>query len=166
MKLKVQSKINAGELFQFLMYHTYSSMWGFIGILISICALLAVGQLCISGGDTVAKICTLLAALLFLAVQPLRLYLQAQRLMESDKGYQEPIDYIFDHSGISLSQGSDTAFYAWGEVEKVISTKKIVAIYVGRKRVFKLSRNDLGDSYEQLREIVRTFAVKAFVKMR
>ena len=46
MDLKIDTKITEKELFHFLMYHTYSSVWGFTGIIISICAMLAFIQLC------------------------------------------------------------------------------------------------------------------------
>ncbi|MDY5577236.1 MAG: YcxB family protein [Lachnospiraceae bacterium] len=166
MELKVRSKITASELYSFFLYHTYSSVWGFAGIIISICALAAFVQLCLNQGDLLSKICMCVAALLFLVVQPVRLYLKSMQLAENDKGYAEPIEYLFNHSGIALSQGEDKAFYAWGEVDKVISTKKIIAIYVNKKKAFKLSRNELGDDYEQLKKIVKAYAVQAVVKLK
>ena len=159
MDLKIDTKITEKELFHFLMYHTYSSVWGFTGIIISICAMLAFIQLCYMHGDG-------LSALLFLVVQPLRLNIQSKRMMENDRGYQEPVQYVFSQRGISISQGEDTAFYAWAEVQKVISTKKIIAIYVGKKKVFKLSCRDVADKYDDLKEIVRNYAVQAAIRMK
>ena len=147
MDLKIDTKITEKELFHFLMYHTYSSVWGFTGIIISICAMLAFIQLCYMHGDGLSKACMLITALLFLVVQPLR-------------------QYVFSQRGISLSQGEDTAFYAWAEVQKVISTKKIIAIYVGKKKVFKLSCRDVADKYDDLKEIVRNYAVQAAIRMK
>lgn len=166
MEIKVKSKINASELYSFLIHHSYSSIWGFTGIIISVCALLAFFQLMISGGDGFSKVCTLVAALLFVFVQPIRLYLQAQRLVESDEGYKNPIEYVFSESGISLKQNTDSAFYAWGEVERVYSTKKILAIYINKKRVFKLSLKDINSDYEQVKEMIKTHAKNASVKIK
>ena len=117
-------------------------------------------------GDGLSKACMLITALLFLVVQPLRLNIQSKRMMENDRGYQEPVQYVFSQRGISLSQGEDTAFYAWAEVQKVISTKKIIAIYVGKKKVFKLSCRDVADKYDDLKEIVRNYAVQAAIRMK
>ena len=166
MELRIKSKITADELYNFLMYHTYSSVWGFTGILISICALLAFGQLCFAGGSAMTKVCLLITAMLFLVVQPVRLYLQSQRLMVSDRGYAEPVEYFFNHAGVELSQNEDSVFYAWGEIEKVISTKKIVAIYVDKKRVFKIAKRDIAESYDDFKQIIRTCAVKAVVRLK
>jgi len=166
MDLKIDTKITEKELFHFLMYHTYSSVWGFTGIIISICAMLAFIQLCYMHGDGLSKACMLITALLFLVVQPLRLNIQSKRMMENDRGYQEPVQYVFSQRGISISQGEDTAFYAWAEVQKVISTKKIIAIYVGKKKVFKLSCRDVADKYDDLKEIVRNYAVQAAIRMK
>ena len=166
MELKVKSKLSADELYNFLMHHTYTSVWGFTGILISICALLAFIQLCINGGNILTKACLVVTALLFLVIQPVRLYIQSQRMIVNDKGYAEPIEYFFDHAGITLTQGQDQAFYAWGEIEKVVSTKKIVAIYVNKKRVFKISKQDIADKYDDFRKIIRTYAIKASVRLR
>lgn len=166
MELRVKSKITADELYSFLMHHAYSSVWGFTGILISICALLAFGQMCINGGNILTKICLIVTALLFLVIQPVRLYIQSQRLMVNDKGYAEPIEYFFNHAGITLTQGHDQAFYAWGEIEKVVSTKKVVAIYVNKKRVFKISKHDIIDQYDDFRQIIRTYAIKASVRLK
>lgn len=166
MELEIESKITADELYHFLLRHAYSSVWGFTGILISICALLAFGQLCFAGGDIFSKVCLLATALLFLVIQPLRLYLQAKRLMESDPGYRMPIQYSFNHAGITLKQEENEAFYTWSQVEKVISTKKIVEIYVSKKKVFKLSKRDIGEHYDALKEILRSCAVNALVKLK
>lgn len=166
MELKIKSKITAEELWNFLLHHTYSSIWGFTGILISICALLAFVQMCISGGSILTRGFLIITALLFLAVQPLRLYLQAQKLMLNDKGYMEPIEFFFYSGGITLTQNEDNAFYTWNTIRKVISTKKIIAIYADNKRVFKIARRDMADSFEQFRDIIRTYAVHAVVKLK
>ena len=112
------------------------------------------------------KVCLLITAMLFLVVQPVRLYLQSQRLMVSDRGYAEPVEYFFNHAGVELSQNEDSVFYAWGEIEKVISTKKIVAIYVDKKRVFKIAKRDIAESYDDFKQIIRTCAVKAVVRLK
>lgn len=166
MELKIKSKITAEELWNFLLHHTYSSIWGFTGILISICALLAFVQMCISGGSILTRGFLIITALLFLAVQPLRLYLQAQKLMLNDKGYMEPIEFFFHSGGITLTQNEDNAFYTWNTIRKVISTKKIIAIYADNKRVFKIARRDMADSFEQFRDIICTYAVHAVVKLK
>lgn len=166
MELEIESKITADELYHFLLHHAYSSVWGFTGILISVCALLAFGQLCFSGGDIFSRVCLLATALLFLVIQPFRLYLQSRRLMESDPGYRMPIQYTFHQAGITLKQEEDQAFYTWSQVEKVISTKKLVAVYVNKKRVFKLSRRDIGEHYDELKEIFYSCAVDALVKLK
>ena len=166
MELSIESKINQKELFHFLMHHAYSTIWGFTGIIISVCAMLAFVQLCIMDSDIVSKVCVLVTALLFLVIQPFRLYLQSMRQMVNDPGYQKPIRYRFDHAGIHLSQEEEQAFCTWDEVEKVISTKQIVAIYVSKKRVFKISRRETKDQYEELKKIFRTYATKAVIKLK
>lgn len=164
--MKITSKINEKELFDFLMKHTYSSGWGFAGILISLCAVLAFIQMCLSGGAMITKICLLITALLFSVVQPLRLYLRAQKLMESDEGYQVPTEYQFDEKGMKIARGEEQAFYAWGEVKKVVSTKKVVAIYVGNRVVLKIARRDMEDQYMEFCSLVRKSAVNASVMLK
>ena len=166
MEIKLSSKLTRAELFHFLMFHTYQSLWGFAGILISVCAFIALISQCMNGGSAFSIALTAAAALLFLFVQPLYLLYQSYRIMELDEGYQAPIQYQFDHAGIHLEQKGDTAFYGWQEVTKVVSSKRIVAIYLGKSRVFKISRTDFSDSYEEFKTMVRTFAVQAFVKLK
>lgn len=166
MELKIKSKITANELFDFLLHHTYSSVWGFTGVLISICALFALLQLCVTGGDILSVACTFATVVLFLVIQPVRLFIQSRRLIESDRGYQEPIEYTFGSSGISLCQNEDSAAYRWDEITKVTATKKIVAIYIGKQKVFKLAKRDIGDDYDTLKQMVRTHAIHAVVKLR
>ena len=165
-EIKIKSQINAGELYHFLLHHTYSTAWGFAGILVSVCAFLTFMQLLQSHAETFSLVLTLATALLFLFVQPVRLYLQAQRMMANDKGYASPIEFTIQGSGISLAQGESKASYPWSEVEKVISTKKIIAIYVTGKRVFKIARRDMGDDYETFKELVRKFAIRGLVKLK
>lgn len=165
-ELKIKSQINAKELYHFLLHHTYSTVSGFAGVLISVCAFLAFIQMALNHGDTFSMVVTLVTALLFLFVQPVRLYIQAQRMMENDKGYASPIEFTIGSSGISLAQGESQASYPWGDVEKVISTRKIIAIYVTGKRVFKIARRDVGEDYEAFKELVRSCAVRGIVKLK
>jgi len=166
MELKIKSKITAEELWHFLLYHTCASVWGFTGILISVCALLAFIQMCVKGGSILTRSFLLVTALLFLVIQPFRLYLQAQKLMLNDKGYAQPIEFFFNSAGITLTQKEDSAFYAWHDIRKVISTKKIVAIYADNKKVFKIARRDMTNSFEEFCRIIRTYAVNAAVRLK
>ncbi len=165
-EIKIKSQINVHELYHFLMYHTYSTVWGFAGILISVCAFLTFVQLLQNGADVFSLFVTMLTALLFLCVQPVRLYIQAQRMMVNDKGYANPITYTFGTNGMVVAQGDAEAKYPWSAVEKVISTKKIIAVYMNDKVVFKMARRDVVNEYVAMKEMLMTVGIKGTVKLK
>lgn len=164
--MRIKSQITEKELYHFLMKHTYSSAGGFAGILISLCALFAFVQMWLAHGNVLIQICLLITALLFLAVQPVRLYLRAARLMQEDAGYKMPTEYVFDHNGMQITRGEDEATYTWAQVKKIISTQKIVAIYVDNGVVLKIARREMEAEYQEFCELVRRSVVHATVLLK
>ena len=70
------------------------------------------------------------------------------------KNFTVPLSYVFDENGIEIRRNDEMAHNDWQEVMKVISTKKLVIIYLSPIRAFILPKKDIGDSYQSLKSLM------------
>lgn len=163
MEIKISVKLTANEMFNFMMKHTYSSFSGYIGLLLSLCALL--GFIATFNNEAVTiqyKIVLIVTALLFTVVQPVNLYLRSKKQVKENENINKPMEYVFTDKGIKVSQGEESAEYEWSQVYKIGSSKLSIFMYTGKYRSFILPRSAFAEGdIKRLRELVREKATSA-----
>lgn len=146
MEIKLKVTLTPKTMFDFMMKHTYASISGYIGILISACALIGFVMSVTSDDITVMyKLALLFTALLFTVIQPLNLYTRSKRQVEQNEDINKPMEYRFNESDIKVSQGEESVVYEWNQVYKVTSSKMSIFLYTGKFRAFILPR----DAFEE-----------------
>jgi len=124
--VKVSVKLKTSDMFCFLMHYTYSSLAGIVGVLFSIGA--AVLLVYMWGSlDIAYRFLLLVCALLFTVINPMMLWTRAKRQVRTSPALKEPIVYVFNEKGVSMSMGKEKAELAWADFYKI---KKIVGRYV------------------------------------
>lgn len=163
MEIKLSVRLTAKEMFNFMMKHTYSSMSGYIGLVLSACALAGfVMTVANPQVNTAYKIVLFLTALLFTVIQPVTLYKKSKKQVEQNENINKPMEYKFTDSMIQISQGEEHVEYEWNQVIKVNSSKLCIFLYVSKYRAFIIPRRVFGDGeMEQLRDMIRKNAVSA-----
>ena len=68
--------------------------------------------------------------------------------------------------GITVRQDGVEATNKWDEFAKVISTKKIVVVYVNRVRALIFPRECMGEQYGAVVEMIRTHMPAKRVKIK
>lgn len=146
MEIKLKVSVTTKELFNFMLYHTYTSFSGYIGLLLSFCALSA---LVVTWGNPIIttsyKIVLLLTGLLFTVIQPLVLYLKSNKQVKKNEAINKPLIYTFSEREIKVSQDEENIEYSYNEVLKVKSTKNMILVYVSKYRAFLLPRTAFSD---------------------
>ena len=163
MEIKLSIKLTAKEMFDFMMKHTYSSFSGYIGLILSVCALL--GFVATFNNEAVTiqyKIVLIFTALLFTVIQPLNLYYKSKKQVEQNENINKPMEYIFDSSKIKVSQGEESVEYDWNQVVKIVSSKTSIFLYTAKYRAFILPRRSFAEGdIATLKDIARKNAVNA-----
>ena len=150
-EIKIKTKIDQKELYEFIMHHNYVSVRGVISVLFSIC--------CLAGTvfyweqfSMVQKVLMLLMASMFTVITPVEYYIRAARQIK--KNFQQEIEYGFDGQGITIKIEEQSSSVPWEEVMKVISTRRLVVIYLSPVRAFILTKKAIGEDFDRLKALM------------
>lgn len=163
MEIKLSVKLTAKEMFNFMMKHTYSSISGYIGLILSACALVGFVMTVANPAVKIAyKAVLLLTALLFTVIQPYTLYIKSKKQVEQNENINKPMEYKFTDAMIQISQGEEHVEYEWNQVIKVNSSRLCIFLYVSKYRAFIIPRRVFeGEDMEKLHDMIKKNAVSA-----
>lgn len=151
--LYVETKIDDKNMFEFMFNHTYKSVMGIVGVLISI---LAVVALIVYGKDydLTKKLLFVFIALLFTVINPISLYFKSKKQVKMNDSFHHPLCYTLSDNGIDVKQGEQSLHINWEDIIKIISTKNIVVIYISAINAFIFPKEQLGDDFSKFKEII------------
>lgn len=163
--IKVEVKINVGDMYNFFMYHTYSKMSGvfsiffgfaMIGLMIYTYGQVPIGQ----------SYLYVLFGIFFIIFNPLNFYARAYKLVKKTPAFQEPIFYTFNKEGITTKQNTQSATVKWDEVQKIVHSKRSIIIYMSKVRANILPKQAVGDKYNSLLEVIKNNVEPTKVKIK
>ncbi len=151
--LYIETKINNKNMYEFMINHTYKSMMGVVGVLISILAIVA---LIVYGKnyDLTKKLLFIFIALLFTVINPISLYFKSKKQVKMNDSFQHPLCYTFSELGIDVRQGEQSLHINWDDIMKVISTKNLVVIYLSAINAFIFPKEQIGKEFEEFKKII------------
>ena len=160
-----QVQMTAKEVHRFSVYHSYHSFSGLIGVALSLGALVALvtqfGELT-DQGKTVLTI----VAAWFLVLEPIMLYVRSKNQAKFNKAYQQPLDYVVNDEGITISQGEQSQSVEWKYFIKIIATKKQYLVYSSRVNAFIFPKTALGDQCRAFEEAVLKGTKGSYTKVK
>ena len=148
-EIEFDVELTAGELYAFLMRHTYTGISGIFGLIISIGSLLICGVR-FSSLDNTARIALIIIGCLFTIVQPIMLYSKAKAQVRLNKNINASLHYRVSGEGITVTQGEQEAFVKWQEVRKKVTTSKAVYLYMSPTRAFIFPQRQCQEEYDRL----------------
>lgn len=167
MEIKLKIQLTVKELFNFLIAHTYSNFSGYVGVVLSICALIAFGYSFDNPQMNPAyKFVLLITGLLFTVVQPLMLYSKAKNQVKQNEAINKPLEYTISYSGIRVACDGDYADYTWDQIMKINSTKINVLIYTSRIRAFVIPKREIGPYMEEFKKMVYEKCKASYIKVK
>lgn len=145
---RVQVKLDFKSLGQFLLYHYYTQVSGLFSLLLSVLALVfAIWRwpvLTVQG-----KCVLILIALMFTVLQPLMILMRGKRQLQSED-FQDSFSYLFNESGVSISQGDRSQQFPWEDIKKIRYRKDAVYVYMTSVQAFVLPREQCGKRFDEL----------------
>ncbi len=156
--LNLTIKIEAGDLYDYMLMHSYNSPAGVLGS--SFGAVLIIFALA-----TRQWMFIVLGAVMLLYL-PWTLFIKSRRQILSNPSFQEPLQYTLDEEGLTISQGEAEEKMAWGNMHKAVSTGRSIILYTSRINATIFPKRQLGDQKTAVIEMISTHMPPAKVKIR
>ena len=158
MELQFDVKITSGALYDYLLYHTYTSFSGMIGTIAGVFLLMAF--------VSTKYVIYLIAGVVMIGYLPCALFLKAKQQALGNPVFRQPLHYTMTDEGISVSQGESEEQQSWDSCVKAVSTGKSIILYTSRTAASIFPKKDLGDKKEALIQMISTHMPPKKVKIR
>lgn len=156
--LELDVKIEAKDLYDYMMAHTYASPAGILGS--------CFGGLMVVVGVMTKKWIFLICGIVLLLYLPWTLFLKSKQQILKNPAFKNTLHYVLDENGITVSQGEEKQSQAWGNMYKAISTTKSIVVYTSPVNATIFPRRALGENLSQCIEIISTHMPPNKVKIR
>lgn len=156
--VKLTIKIEARDLYDYLLRHSYNSPAGILG------SVIAAGMVIVSLSKQYWAGLVLGVVLLFYL--PFTLFIRSRKQILRNPSFQEPLQYVLDDRGMTISQGEEEANIAWEDMYKAVSTSKSIILYTSQVNAAIFPKRELGDQKAALIEMISTHMSPAKVKIR
>lgn len=158
MELEFDVKVTAGALYDYLIYHTYTSISGMLGTI--------AGALLIVVFASTRYPIYLIAGVVLIAYLPCTLFIRAQQQALNTPAFKEPLHYKMTDQGISVSQGDTEETQSWDNCVKAASTGKSIILYTSKNAASIFPKKDLGEKKDALIQMISTHMPPKQVKIR
>ena len=148
------AKLSAGELYAFSLRHTYRSMSGIFGLIISFASLI-ICALRFNYLEKTAVIALIIIGLIFTVIQPVMLWSKAKAQVRRNKSINSTLHYTINDDGITVSQGEQEAKVKWYEIRRIIFVKDAIYVYMSPVRAFIFTKKQCGGDFSELVKYIR-----------
>ena len=167
MEVKATVQLTAKQMFEFLMHHTYSSMNGIIGGILSILGYAGfVYMLFVPDVSEVYLVALLFIGLLFTVIQPLMIYSRSKRQVKTNESINKPFEYVISQRGVDISQDGQKGFTPWEEIIKITSSRNNIMFYTSRVHAYVFPKQEIGQKMEELKTLVRENSTARYIKIK
>lgn len=156
--LELDVKIESKDLYDYMLRHSYNSPSGILGSCFG--ALLVV--LAVLTGQWMY----LVFGIIMLAYLPWTLFLRSKKQALTNAGFQKPLHYVLDDTGVTISQGEESVQYLWEEMVKAVSTGRSIILYTSPVNATLFPRRELGDKTAAVIEMISTHMPANKMKIR
>lgn len=154
-------------LYDFLLFHAYSKFSGFlINILGLAIAFMGIILYVTDRTNAWGVGLYLAAAFVFLASTPLQLKMRARKQVLVNEEYCNPVVYTFSEEGIRVEYAGKERSYQWEEIERAVVTPKTIGIYYGKEQAMILPKQDFGEQFVPIFQLIATRLGQSRVRMR
>lgn len=156
--IELDVKIEANDLYDYMLRHSYNSAVGIIGS--------CFGALIIVLAVLTTQWVYLVFGLIILLYLPWTLFFRSKRQVLSNPSFQQPLHYLLDDQGLTISQGEDSVQYLWEEMHKAVSTSRSIILYTSPINATIFPKRQLQDQKIAVIEMISTHMPPAKVRIR
>lgn len=158
MEVEFDVKITPGVLYDYLLYHTYTSASGLIGAV--------AGALMVTAFFMGAGAFVLIAGIIVLVYLPWTLFLKSRQQYLANPAFKIPLHYRMTEEGVEVSQNDEVQGQKWEEMYKAVSTSRSLILYTSPVNASIFPRKDLGEKVPGVIQIISTHMPPKKVKIR
>lgn len=156
--INILVKIEAGDLYDYMLMHSYNSPAGIVGS--------TFGALLIVFALATKQWIFIVLGLVMLLYLPWTLFLKSRSQLLNNPAFQEPLQYTLDEEGLTVSQGEAREAMAWEDMHKAVSTGRSIILYTSRVNATIFPKRQLGDQRVAVIEMISTHMPPSKVKIR
>lgn len=166
MKVVLDIKINAKDLFRFNMHQAYRGMQGILSIVLPVLvfayAVTSYGQ--VSIGSTLVYIGL---GIVFLVYVPVSLWLRVNKIVKDENNaLSKSLHYEFEEELIRVSVGEESVEFKWENIFQMKTSGKQLLVYTNRINAYILPLTQVGDKYDELSKLAHAKLEKYRIKMK
>lgn len=135
-------KIEAGDLYDYMLMHSYHGASGLLGS--------GVGAVMLLVGAARSQWIFVIFGIVLLLYLPCALFLKSRQQVLGNPAFKQPLHYVLDEEGITVSQGEASQSQAWGDMVKAVSTGRSIIIYTSKVNATIFPRKQLGEDINGL----------------
>lgn len=158
MEIRFDVRMTSGDLFDYMLHHTYTGASGLIGAV--------AGALMVVAGASGAGVLCLIAGLVILGYLPVTLFFKSKQQFLSNKAFKSPLHYKLTEEGIEVSQGEESQSQKWEDMYKAVSTVKSLIVYTTPVNATIFPKRDLGEQTSAVIKMISTHMPPKKVKIR
>lgn len=156
--LELDVKIQAADLYDYLLMHAYSSASGLLGS--------GVGAVAVLVGLARGQFLFVAAGIVLLVYLPWTLFLRSRQQAAANPAFQEPLHYVLDEQGITVSQNGEEQHQDWQDMVKAVSTGRSIIVYTSRVNATIFPRRELKNKETDVIEMISTHMPPKKVRIR
>ena len=156
--------MTAKEVFRFSLHHSYFKLSGFIGMMMSLTALVMLLISFSELGDQ-NKAVLIMVSLWFTVFEPLTLWSRAKSQAKKNPAYKKPLHYTLNKEGITVSQDEQSQSIPWDRIVKVVETHKQYLVYSSKIHAFIFPKASVGEKCDDFERMVLEFTKGTNVKV-
>lgn len=166
MKVTLDIKVDAKDLFRFNMMQAYRGMQGVLSILLPILvfayAVTTYGE--VSIGSTLVYVGL---GIVFLIYVPISLWLRVNKTVKDENNaLSKSLHYDFEEDGIRVSVGEESVEFKWENIFQMKTSGSLVLVYTNRINAYILPLSQVGDKYDELSKLAHVKLEKYRIKMK
>lgn len=156
--VELDIKISASDLYDYMLMHTYHGTSGILGS--------GVGAVCVLVGLAKAQWIFLIAGVILLLYLPWTLFLKSRQQALANPTFKQPLHYVLDDNGITVSQGDVSESQNWENMVKAVSTGRSIIVYTSRVNATIFPKAQMGDQKDAVIAMISTHMPPKKVNIR
>ena len=158
MDLEFDVKVTPGVLYDYMLFHTYTSASGLIGS--------AVGALMVGTFFMGYGVLFLIGGAVILAYLPWTLFIKSRQQYLSNPAFKNPLHYQMDEKGVTVAQNGERQSQSWENMYKAVSTPRSLILYTSPVNASIFPKKDLGEKALSVTQMISTHMPAGKVRIR
>lgn len=156
--VELDVKIEAGDLYDFMLMHSYSKPSGLMGS--------ALGAVMVIVALSTKQWIFLIGGIALLLYLPWVLFIKSRQQVVGNPVFGQSLHYMLDENGVTISQGETEETQSWENMVKAVSTGKSIILYTSRVNATIFPKRQMGDKKAAVIEAISTHMPPSKVKIR